>query len=174
MVWSIHFFSPSKTLLFPQLPPTERPETPRFSPAKPRRGPSDSPRLYLGEWPRLPFTARIERPSYIYQIDLSKLACFSSFGRAPMLVYVRPSNEALLRARVPGAQDQCGCPSHPSYRARSASRRTARLPSPSFGGRALREHRRSSGSIPALLAPSGKNILLMERGGYLRRAGNRV
>jgi len=30
-----------------------------------------------------------------------------------MLVYVRPSNEALLRARVPGAQDQCGCPSLP-------------------------------------------------------------
>ncbi len=30
-----------------------------------------------------------------------------------MLVYVRPSNEALLRARVPGAQDQRGCPSHP-------------------------------------------------------------
>jgi hypothetical protein len=28
-----------------------------------------------------------------------------------MLVYVRPSNEALLRARVPGAQDQRGCPS---------------------------------------------------------------
>jgi len=25
-----------------------------------------------------------------------------------MLVEVRPSNEALLRARVPGAQDQCG------------------------------------------------------------------
>ena len=30
-----------------------------------------------------------------------------------MLVYVRPSNEALLRARVPGAQDQRGRPSHP-------------------------------------------------------------
>ena len=30
-----------------------------------------------------------------------------------MLVYVRPSNEALLRARVPGAQDQRGCPSFP-------------------------------------------------------------
>jgi hypothetical protein len=30
-----------------------------------------------------------------------------------MLVYVRLSNEALLRARVPGAQDQCGYPSHP-------------------------------------------------------------
>ena len=38
-----------------------------------------------------------------------------------MLVYVRPSNEALLRARVPGAQDQRGCPSHPSDRARFAS-----------------------------------------------------
>jgi hypothetical protein len=39
-----------------------------------------------------------------------------------MLVYVRPSNEALLRARVPGVQDQRGCPSHPFYRARSASK----------------------------------------------------
>ena len=29
-----------------------------------------------------------------------------------MLVYVRPSNEALLRARAPGAQDQRGCPSN--------------------------------------------------------------
>ena len=28
-----------------------------------------------------------------------------------MLVPLRPSNEALLRARVPGAQDQRGCPS---------------------------------------------------------------
>ncbi len=27
-----------------------------------------------------------------------------------MLVKVRPSNEALLKARVPGAQDQRGCP----------------------------------------------------------------
>ena len=40
-----------------------------------------------------------------------------------MLVYLRPSNEALLRARVPGAQDQRGCPSHPSDRARSASKK---------------------------------------------------
>ena len=32
-------------------------------------------------------------------------------GRAPMLALVRPLNEALLRARVPGAQDQCGYPS---------------------------------------------------------------
>jgi hypothetical protein len=49
--------------------------------------------------------------SAIDPIDLSTLACFPSRGRAPMLVYVRPSNEALLRARVPGAQDQRGCPS---------------------------------------------------------------
>ena len=48
-----------------------------------------------------------------------------------MLVYVRPSNEALLRARVPGAQDQCGWPSHPSDRARSASKKgTWQLPFP--------------------------------------------
>jgi hypothetical protein len=40
-----------------------------------------------------------------------------------MLVYVRPSNEALLRTRVPGAQDQRGCPSHHSHRARSASKK---------------------------------------------------
>ena len=39
-----------------------------------------------------------------------------------MLVYARPSNEALLRARVPGAQDQRGCPSNPFHRARSASK----------------------------------------------------
>ena len=49
-----------------------------------------------------------------------------------MLVYVRPSNEALLRARVPGAQDQHECPSHPSDRARSASKKgTWPLPIPS-------------------------------------------
>ena len=39
-----------------------------------------------------------------------------------MLGYVRPSNEALLRARVPGAQDQRGCPSNPFYRGGSASK----------------------------------------------------
>ena len=55
-----------------------------------------------------------------------------SLGRAPMLVYVRPSNEALLRARVLGAQDQCGCPSNPFYRGGSASKKgTWPPPSPS-------------------------------------------
>ncbi len=40
-----------------------------------------------------------------------------------MLVYVRPSNEALLRARVPGAQDQRGRTSHPFHRARPVSKK---------------------------------------------------
>ena len=47
---------------------------------------------------------------------------FLSWQGAPMLVYVRPSNEALLRARVPGAQDQRGSPSIPFYRGGSASK----------------------------------------------------
>ncbi len=38
------------------------------------------------------------------QLILSTLAIFFSLGRTPMLVYVRPSNEALLRVRVPRAQ----------------------------------------------------------------------
>ena len=43
----------------------------------------------------------------------SKLACVPSLGWTPMLVYVWPSNEHILIVRVPGAQDQCGCPSNP-------------------------------------------------------------
>ena len=39
-----------------------------------------------------------------------------------MLVYVRPSNEHILIVRVPGAQDQRGCPSHHFHRARSVSK----------------------------------------------------
>jgi len=53
------------------------------------------------------------RATTIDLINPSKLACCSSLGRALMLVYVRPSNEALLGARVPEAQNQHGCPSHP-------------------------------------------------------------
>ena len=50
-----------------------------------------------------------------------------------MLVYVRPSNEALLRARVPGAQDQWG------------------VPFPSFLSCAFREQEGRSGrSLPSL------------------------
>ena len=51
------------------------------------------------------------RAAVIYPIDPSKLARVLSLGRGSMLVYVRPSNEALLRASVPGAQDQRGSPS---------------------------------------------------------------
>ena len=48
-----------------------------------------------------------------------------------MLIYVRPSNEALLRARVPGAQGQRGCPSNPFHRGGSASKKgTWPLPTP--------------------------------------------
>jgi hypothetical protein len=54
-----------------------------------------------------------------------------------MLVYVRPSNEALLRARVPGAQDQRGCPSNPFYRGGSASKKNS-LPAPSHHSEAER------------------------------------
>jgi len=58
-----------------------------------------------------------------YKKSYFKNLIFPSLGRVPMLVYVRPSNEALLRARVPGAQDQRGCPSHPFYRGGSVSKK---------------------------------------------------
>jgi hypothetical protein len=64
------------------------------------------------------------RTSEIDLIDLSTLACFPSHGRTPMLVYVRPSNEALLRARVPGAQDHMGALPILIYRGGSASTET--------------------------------------------------
>jgi len=54
-----------------------------------------------------------------------------------MLVNVRPSNEALPRARVPGAQDQRGCPSHLLYRGGSASKKNG-LPVPSHSSEAAR------------------------------------
>ena len=62
-----------------------------------------------------------------------------------MLVYVRPSNEALPRARVPGAQDQRGCQSHLHL-----------IIGIGLGG----------GMLTYKLALSRKNILLLERGGY--------
>jgi hypothetical protein len=65
-----------------------------------------------------------------------------------MLVYMRPSNEALLRARVPGAQDQRGCPSNPFHRGGSASKKgTWPLPSP-FQARSHFPLKEWSGSIP--------------------------
>jgi hypothetical protein len=86
-----------------------------------------------GTWP-LPLCPSLRTSNNIYAP--SKLTCTPSHGRALMLVYVRPSNEALLRARVPGAQDQRGCPS-------------------SFSSCALREHRRPIGThiSPLLKSP---------------------
>ena len=43
--------------------------------------------------------------------DPSKLACYSSQEGHPLLVLLRLSSEALLRARAPEARDQHGCPS---------------------------------------------------------------
>jgi len=69
-----------------------------------------SPSLHLnmaeaGEWGEILLRPSSDpRPSN----DPSKLAHFSSLGRARMLVYVRPSTEALLRACIPGAQNQRG------------------------------------------------------------------
>ncbi|TKS62954.1 MAG: hypothetical protein EWM73_01944 [Nitrospira sp.] len=68
-----------------------------------------------------------------------------------MLVYVRPSNEALLRARVPGAQDQRGCPSNPFHRARSASKE-GNWPLPLHPSEAAR-CASTKGSLVALLSP---------------------
>jgi hypothetical protein len=53
------------------------------------------------------------RPSSLPSHAPSKLACFSSFGMAPVLVPLRPSNEHILIVRVPGARDQHGCHSLP-------------------------------------------------------------
>jgi hypothetical protein len=51
-----------------------------------------------------------------------------------MLIYVRPSNEALLRARVPGAQDQRECPSNLFHRGGFASKKDGwLLPDPPLG-----------------------------------------
>ena len=53
----------------------------------------------------------------------------------------QPPRYSLLRARVPGAQDQRGCPSHPFHRARSASKKnTWPLPSPHFNVSGLTSH----------------------------------
>ncbi len=84
---------------------------------------SQSPISFQGEPGRFSI-ARVERYKCSFQARL-----FLSLGRAPMLVEVRPSNEALLRARVPGAQDQRGCPSIP-FIVRAASKKgTWPLPS---------------------------------------------
>ena len=51
----------------------------------------------------------------LYKKSYFKNLIFPSLGRAPMLVYVRPSNEALLRVRVPGAQRAIWSTCFPPY-----------------------------------------------------------
>ena len=94
------------------IPPTQ--PSARQDARYPERGPSNSLYLPLGEWPRLPSTARINDPS--------KLARFSSREMAPVLVPLRPSSEHILIVRAPGARDQHACHSIPFHRARSASK----------------------------------------------------
>ncbi len=70
-----------------------------------------------------------------------------------MLVYVRPSNEALLRARVPGAQDQRGCPSNPLIVRVLRARRTVCLLPRLIRNRMLRGHRNRQSSRPISSSP---------------------
>ena len=72
--------------------------------ARVERDPSNSLYLSLGEWPRAPFTARIERPSSFPIILPSLLA--SLHWNGTVLIPLRPSNEHILIVRVPGARDQ--------------------------------------------------------------------
>jgi hypothetical protein len=97
----------------------------------PERGPSNSLYLPLGEWPRLPSTARIER----YTCSLQACSFFlQGWGLIDLLL--RASNEGLLRPRVARAQKiirlhplLCSAskegtwplPAHPSEAARCAS-----------------------------------------------------
>ena len=90
-------------------------------------------RIQRGSWCGLHCA---HRATLILLNDPSKLACFSSLGRARMLVYVRPSNEALLRRRVLGAWGQRGCPSNPFRCEGSTDEKSAQ---PQFGRHALRE-----------------------------------
>ena len=92
----------------------------RLSPTRAQMVPNQA-----GEWTVLHCA---HRATVIKLNDPTKLACFPSLGRAPALVYMRPSNEALLRARVPGAQDQRGCPSNPFHLLLSSSTQSGRPP----------------------------------------------
>src|SRR5580765_2188592 len=92
----------------PTLPPAApQPFTPDA--LYPKRGPSNSLYLPLGEWPRLPSTARtFPIPRFIFRGSLVD----------PRL---RASNEHILIVRVPRAGGRPGYPSHPFEAARCAS-----------------------------------------------------
>ena len=64
-----------------------------------------------GEWPRWPFTARIERPSF-FQMILPSLLAFSSREGDLFGLPLRASNEHLPSVRVARAQEANRPPSH--------------------------------------------------------------
>ena len=98
------------------------------------RGPSNSLYFSLGEWPRLPFTARvIPIPPFTFKGSLVD----------PRL---RASNEHIRIVRVPRAGGRPGYPSHPSEAARCASTEDHQAPSPPL----LREQGISTDVIPPL------------------------
>ena|SRR5713101_4274265 len=80
------------------------------------------------------------RTSAIDLIDLSTLACFPSRGRAPMLVYVGPSNASphlSILSEEAGIVSTARIEGPPLYRGASASTETSQLPRlpPSQGAR---------------------------------------
>ena len=91
---------------------------------------SDFPRCALRGAYGLSFSARIGRSSSI-QLIRPSLLVFSLFGRAPMLVPLRPSNEHILIVRVLRARRMVWrLPSPPSEAARCASAEDHQPPSP--------------------------------------------
>jgi hypothetical protein len=83
---------------------------------------------------------RGHRTSAIDLIDLSTLACFPSRGRAPMLVYVRPSNASphlSILSEEAGIVSTARIEGPPLYRGASESTETSQLPRlpPSQGAR---------------------------------------
>ena len=78
-----------------------------------------------GDWTVL-HCARRETVIHLY--SPTKLAYFPSVGRVRMLVYVRPSNEALLRARVPGAHRATWVPFQSFHHLLSPSIQSGRPP----------------------------------------------
>ena len=91
--WQILFTRPTLRLLRNRFPVTCQ---------EPKRGPSDSLYLSLGERPRMPFTARIERAQFHRARSASKKGTW-------------PLSSILLRARVARARGATSLPSSASY-----------------------------------------------------------
>jgi len=87
--------------------------------ARVARGPSNSLYLSLGEWPRLPFTARIGRLSSFQMILPSSLASLSwNDTRVDPTAAVERAHSDRARS---GSKGSARVSFHPFHRARSAS-----------------------------------------------------